>query len=288
MAGLDDKSAVRIAGVRVGKVDGIRLLPDGTAVARLVFDGDVELRDGAWGQVKNLGLLGDKYVDLFAGDPMKPRLPAGARIPGRVPVEFDELTKLASEIGKDVKELTGALSGSLGGETGEAKINRIVDNVGALAEQLKNLVEANRQNVDVTMANLREFSSSIRETLARLDRILDENRSGVKGSVANIEDLSGKLKISADNLNSITGKIDSGRGDDRQAPQRRGDAQEPQRGAHVDEDRRRGAPHDADPDQPDRARPRLLRRVRDPDRRVEGRLPDRRDAAREQVLPLRG
>ena len=38
VAGLDDKSAVRIAGVRVGKVDGIRLLPDGTAVARLVFE----------------------------------------------------------------------------------------------------------------------------------------------------------------------------------------------------------------------------------------------------------
>ena len=139
-------------------------------------------------------------------------------------MEFDELTKLAQDIGKDVKELTGALSGSLGGETGEAKINRIVDNVGALAEQLQNLVESNRQNVDVTMANLREFSSSIRETLARLDRILDENRSGVKGSVANIEELSGKLKISADNLNSITGKIDSGRGDDRQARERRGDA----------------------------------------------------------------
>ena len=212
VAGLDDKSAVRIAGVRVGKVDGIRLLPDGTAVARLVFDGEVELRDGAWGQVKNLGMLGDKYVDLYAGNPLKPRLPAGARIPGRVPVEFDELTKLAKDIGKDVKELTGALSGSMGGETGEAKINRIVDNVGALAEQLKNLVESNRQNVDVTMANLREFSSSIRETLARLDRILAENRSGVKGSVDNIEVLSGKLKTSADNLNSITGKIDSGEG----------------------------------------------------------------------------
>jgi phospholipid/cholesterol/gamma-HCH transport system substrate-binding protein len=212
VAGLDDKSAVRIAGVRVGKVDGIRLLPDGTAVARLVFDGDVELRDGAWGQVKNLGMLGDKYVDLYAGDPARPRLADGARLPGRSSVEFDELTKLASDIGKDVKELTGALSGSLGGEAGEAKINRIVDNVGALADQLRNLVESNRQNVNVTMANLREFSSSIRETLARLDRILDENRSGVKGSVANIEVLSGKLKTSAENLNSITGKIDAGEG----------------------------------------------------------------------------
>jgi phospholipid/cholesterol/gamma-HCH transport system substrate-binding protein len=100
----------------------------------------------------------------------------------------------------------------MGGEAGEAKINRIVDNVGALAEELRRLVEANRQNVDVTTANLREFSFSIRETLARLDRILDENRPGVKGSVDNIEELSEKLKTSADNLSSITTKLDTGQG----------------------------------------------------------------------------
>ena len=212
VAGLDDKSAVRIAGVRVGRVDGIRLLPDGTAVARLLLEGDVEIRDGAWGAVKNLGLLGDKYVELYAGDPTKPRLPEGTRLQGRVPVEFDELTRLARDIGKDVKELSGALSASMGGAAGEAKINRIVDNVGILAEELRKLVQANRENVDVTVANLREFSASIRETLARIDRILDENRSGVKGSVENIEELSSKLKTSADNLNSITTKIDTGQG----------------------------------------------------------------------------
>ncbi len=212
VAGLDDKSAVRIAGVRVGRVDGIRLLPDGTAVARLLLEGDVEIRDGAWGSVKNLGLLGDKYVELYAGDPTKPRLPEGTRLQGRVPVEFDELTRLARDIGKDVKELSGALSASMGGAAGEAKINRIVDNVGTLAEELRKLVQANRENVDVTVANLREFSTSIRETLARIDRILDENRSGVKGSVENIEELSAKLKTSADNLNSITTKIDTGQG----------------------------------------------------------------------------
>lgn len=212
VAGLDDKSSVRVAGVRVGKVDGIRLLPNGTAVARIVFESDVELREGAYGQVKNLGLLGDKYVDLYAGSPAGTRLPDGVRIPGHVPVEFDQLTKLAQDIGSDVKQLTGALSASMGGEKGEAKFNRIIDNLGALSEQLKDLVASNRQNVDATMTNVREFSASIRETLARLDRILDENRAGVKGSVANIEDLSGKLKTSADNLSSITGKIDTGQG----------------------------------------------------------------------------
>ncbi|KAA0251105.1 MAG: MCE family protein [Acidobacteria bacterium] len=212
VSGLDDKSAVRIAGVRVGKVDGIRLLPDGTALARVVLDPEVVLREGAWGQIRNMGLLGDKYVELYPGRPDGTKLPGGARIDGTIPTTFDDLTKLAGDIGKDVKQLTEALSGSLGGEQGTEKLNRIVDNIGRLAEALRELVEANRANVDVTVANLREFSAEIRATLSRIDRILDENRMGVKGSVSNIEEITDKLKTTADNLNSITTKIDTGEG----------------------------------------------------------------------------
>jgi phospholipid/cholesterol/gamma-HCH transport system substrate-binding protein len=212
VAGLDDKSAVRIAGVRVGKVDGIRLLPDGTAVAKVALEKDVELREGAFGQIRNLGLLGDKYIELSPGRVGAPRLPEGAQISGSVPTGFDDLSKLASDIGKDVKELTAALSASLGGDKGEERINRIVDNIGALAESLRELVESNRDNLDITMANLKEFSASIRETLARVDRILDDNRESVKGSLKNIDELTAKLKTAADNLGSITGKVDAGEG----------------------------------------------------------------------------
>ncbi len=212
VAGLDDKSAVRIAGVRVGKVDGIRLLPDGTAVARVALEPEVELRDGAWGQIRNLGLLGDKYIELYPGRPEGAKLASGARIEGTVPTGFDELTKLAGDIGKDVKSLTEAFSTSLGGPQGAEKLNKIVDNVGRLAEALRSLVESNRETVDLTLGNLKAFSAEIRETLARVDRILDENRLGVKGSVSNIDEVTGKLKKTAENLNSITDKIDTGDG----------------------------------------------------------------------------
>jgi len=212
VAGLDDKSAVRIAGVRVGKVDGIQLLPDGTAVAKVSLDKDVELHQGATGQIRSLGLLGEKYVELTPGDPNAPRLADGARIEGGQSAGFDQLTKLAEDIGKDVKSLTSALAGSLGGKQGEEKLNRIVDNIGKMSEELRAMVEANRQNVDLTLANLKQFSGEIRETLARVDRILDENRQGVKSSVGNIDTITGKLQTTADNLNSITGKIDTGQG----------------------------------------------------------------------------
>ena len=60
VAGLDDKSAVRLAGVRVGKVDKISLRPDGTAIVHLELDKGIELHEGASAQIRALGLLGDK------------------------------------------------------------------------------------------------------------------------------------------------------------------------------------------------------------------------------------
>ena len=212
VSGLDDKSAARIAGVRVGKVDGIRLLPDGTALVRIALDPGVELRAGATGQIRGSGFLGDKWVDLFPGPMGAPRLGSGARIESRTSTDMDDLTKMASDIGKDVKELTRTLSASLGGSKGEEKINRIVENLGRLAESMANAVDANRHNVDVTLANLKTFSAAINETLNRIDRILDENRSSVKGSLANIDEITDKLKTTVDNLNSITTKMDQGKG----------------------------------------------------------------------------
>ena len=41
VAGLDNKSAVRVAGVRVGKVSNIKLRPDGKAEVTLDIDPDV-------------------------------------------------------------------------------------------------------------------------------------------------------------------------------------------------------------------------------------------------------
>ena len=212
VAGLDDKSAVRLAGVRVGKVDKISLRPDGTAVVHLELDKGVELHQGASAQIRALGLLGDKYVELNPGDTNAPRLPNGVLLEGVSGSGFDDLTKMATDIGKDLKEVSSALANSMGGQRGEERLNRIVDNLGRLAESLRELADANRGNVDAIVANLKLLSQQLLETTARVDRMLDENRAGVKAAVSNADDITAKLKTTADTLNSITGKIDTGQG----------------------------------------------------------------------------
>ena len=66
VAGLDDKAAVRVAGVRVGRVDGIGL-DGGRARVTLLLERPVALTAGARARIANLGLLGDKYVELVPG-----------------------------------------------------------------------------------------------------------------------------------------------------------------------------------------------------------------------------
>ena len=75
VAGLDDESAVRIAGVRKGHVTDIKVLPDGRAEVTMEVDDDVPLHANASAKVANLGLLGEKYIELDPGTPTAPVLP---------------------------------------------------------------------------------------------------------------------------------------------------------------------------------------------------------------------
>ena len=94
----------------VGKVDGITLRPDGTAVVHLALDpGSSCARRVA--VVRSLGLLGDKYVELQPGLPPGAALAQGA-LRAR-PRAFDDITKMAQESG-DLKEVSSALAASMG------------------------------------------------------------------------------------------------------------------------------------------------------------------------------
>jgi phospholipid/cholesterol/gamma-HCH transport system substrate-binding protein len=212
VAGLDAKSTVRLAGVRVGKVARIRLAPDGHAIVEMDLDKDVELRQGASAAVANLGLLGEKYVELVPGPVGAAELPEGTTIKGDVPVSFDQITKLARDIEVDVKDITKNLNSSLGGAQGEERLRSIVENIRVITDDLRVMIAANRGNVDATMANLRNFTEGMTELVDRVDKLIAANQANVTQGIANAKDVTGKLETTADNLNQITGKIKSGEG----------------------------------------------------------------------------
>lgn len=222
VAGLDAKSPVRIAGVRIGLVERIELQGD-RAVVTLALEPGVKLHRGARAEVTSLGMLGDKYVELYPGDINAPLLDPDTVLVGDSPIGFDKVLKTVGDVGDDVKAVTGSLRQSLGGPEGQKRIDEIVENIRQLTAEVKAMVANNRSNVDATLGNFREFSETLKTELPRLaeklnaladhvEDVLAENRDGIKGSVDNIKDLSGRLRASADNINDITGKIARGEG----------------------------------------------------------------------------
>ena len=222
VAGLDAKSAVRIAGVRVGIVERIELDGD-RALVTLGLDPGVVLFQGAWAEVANLGMLGDKYVELYPGSPAQPRLLDGAVLAGTSPVAFDQVMRTVTEVGEDVKAVTANLRSSLGGDVGHQRMEEIVENIRQITVEIRQLVAVNRSEVDATVANLRAVSDSLKVELPRLaerlntlvervDGVVVENRAELAQSIANIRDLSGRLSVTADNLNQITTKMAAGEG----------------------------------------------------------------------------
>ncbi len=222
VAGLDEKSPVRIAGVRVGIVDRIQLEGD-RALVTLAVDRAVKLHEGARAEVTSLGLLGDKYVELLPGDPAAPHLKRGTVLQGTSPVGFDQALKNVSGAFDNLEALTASLRQSLGSPEGERRLTEIIENVRELTASIRDLVAANRTNVDATLANVRSFSESLKTELPRfadklvaladdIDSLVKQNRGNVDATLGNVKELTAELRVTAENLNKITGKIASGQG----------------------------------------------------------------------------
>jgi phospholipid/cholesterol/gamma-HCH transport system substrate-binding protein len=211
VAGLDEKTAVRVAGVRVGKVDRIRLV-EGRAFVEIALESDVELRQGASASIASLGLLGEKYVELVPGPVGAAPLPTDSVIVGDVPVTFDEITRLARDIELDIKDISSNLNRSLGGPEGQERLLTIVENVRIITDDLRVLVASNRANVDATVANFREFSAMMTRLVDRVDQLVASNQDNVSDGIANIRAITEQLTTTAENLNQITGRIKEGEG----------------------------------------------------------------------------
>ncbi len=218
VAGLDEKASVRVAGVRVGRVDRTGLQGNKARVT-LFLEKPLALTQGTFARIASLGLLGEKYVEIVPGPPGAPPLAADVVLRGETPPSLDEAMAKLSDIGDSIQQVTGSLAGSdLGGS-----INRLVAELEATSREIRNLVVENRASLNSTIANfeaasgalareLPRLAAQMNRTLSQIEGLVTENRGGVTESLSNIREVTDRLQTSVDNFNQISGKIASGEG----------------------------------------------------------------------------
>lgn len=218
VAGLDDKAAVRVAGVRVGKVDGIGLEGQQAKVS-LLLDKPLPLTVGTTARIANMGLLGDKYVELVPGPADAPPLPEGTVLAGTTPVSFDDALAKLNSIGDSIQQVAGGF----GGQDFGRGVNELVRDIQLTSREIRMLVVENRATVASAVANfdrvgatlaqeLPKLASQMQRALDQINAVVGENRENLAGGLENFREASGKIQVSIDNLNKITDKIASGEG----------------------------------------------------------------------------
>lgn len=208
VAGLDTKSSVRMAGVKIGVVEMVDL-EDSRARVTMRIDPEVRILRGAEATIKTMGLLGEKYVEFF---PLKTgRRPEGyysngERVQATIsPSDVDKLVNQLSAIADDVKQVTASLSQVFGTERGARSMEDILNDL--------------RQ----TTANIKDFSYTLRgdgselvmrmnELVASLNGVVGENRDNLKMSMENIREASKSAELALASIENATKKIERGEG----------------------------------------------------------------------------
>jgi phospholipid/cholesterol/gamma-HCH transport system substrate-binding protein len=180
-------------GVKIGEVDSIGIVGDRVAVA-LNIQKDVHIPLDSELTIHTAGILGEKYVQIGAGDSGKGVVAPGSVLEGIDPGSLDRtlqkvesLSEYLEPLLKDPK-LIGGLDHLLGGlDKASTSLNGMIDeNRGDLRASVKDL--------RVLTRNLRQSSDQVQPLVANAGKLLsDANTVKVQKSLDSLDDSMAKM-----------------------------------------------------------------------------------------------
>ena len=173
--------SVRVAGVRVGTVNGVALQPDKKVVVKFDADRSVVLTDGTKAAVRYLNLVGDRYLELVDGPGSTRRLAAGGQINVSHTAPALDLDLLLGGLKplihglnpRDVNALSSALLEVFQGEGGtlQSLFNKSTSFTNTLADN-DQTIEHLIDNLNVVAATLNKDGGQFSGAIDRLQRLV--------------------------------------------------------------------------------------------------------------------
>ncbi len=228
--GIAKHSQVRIAGIPVGTIEGIRL-ERGKARIDVRMNKDVALHEDAAVAKVSSSLLGEYFLAITPGTDGRPQLKEGDRIPSVIEgVTTDQIMKDVADISKDVQRVTKALADSVGTDQGKQNLKDILSNLAqvtaalnetvrenraaihSILARIDNMTERGQPEVEHILENVRESTVEIRSMLAKAEDGKTTQPGEVRQIVDKVNRASSSLEKSLDSLAAVSGRLERGEG----------------------------------------------------------------------------
>lgn len=203
---------VMVSGIRMGKVKKMALHEDGVLVT-LTISKEVDLKKDAVFTVKNIGLMGERFIAVRSGsaeEPLDTTVPAQGLCDTGIPEAMGMMGEMITEL----RNLVIAIKGSVASDENLDKLSNAISNFEKLSESLTSYLERNRNNFDKAAENFLAASKGLKQLVsgstAKIDSTLSkagEFSHRMDTVITNLEQMSKAAREFADNLNKGDGTI---------------------------------------------------------------------------------
>ena len=209
ITGLEPDDMVSVSGLRIGKVDDFDL--KGLKVfVTISISPDVQLPTDSHAQIKSLGMVGEKFIDIRPGMSTN-FLKDGDTLQGKSVGDFSDLTGSAEGLMLQAEELLGNIKiafENIFDARGQADLKETLAHLRSLSATLNN----NSGHIAKTLMNIDSLSTNLSE-------ILTARRGEVESSIKNfseasnrLEGLTNKMDKSMTSVQSLLAKIENEEG----------------------------------------------------------------------------
>jgi phospholipid/cholesterol/gamma-HCH transport system substrate-binding protein len=219
-AGIVTKTHVKTSGVSVGKVRSVEL-EGGTTKVSFEIDSAVQLPVGSRVEIRSVGLLGDKHLEIIRPQDTGQYIPDKGFLPqSEDSVDMETLISLVGDIARDLKKVTGTFATVVGSKKGEQSLANILENVEtvtadlkATTGSLKHVIGEREDDLHGVLDDVRGGLRDLRLFASNLKDVLDnDNKDRINRILASFDETMGDVKTSAKNISLIAQKVEKGEG----------------------------------------------------------------------------
>jgi phospholipid/cholesterol/gamma-HCH transport system substrate-binding protein len=183
--GITSGSPVWYAGFEVGGVKAIRIAP-GVAdriMLTVKISPDVRVRKDSRAEIRSLGMMGAKYVEITPGSPDSPVLQSGDTIEGRSPASLSQIMETGGKVASGLVGLVQEAKDLVYEVRTEYALKETIQNANALILQVKE----DSADLGPIMKNMRQVSSEGGKEIVSLIKEVRDTNKGVQQRLQTIE-----------------------------------------------------------------------------------------------------
>jgi phospholipid/cholesterol/gamma-HCH transport system substrate-binding protein len=187
--GMVEGAPVQMAGVRIGEVGTIGLLPSGQAEIVLRIRSRIAIPQGSRFAIGTTGLLGERFVTISPGPPTAPPLPPGSVVAGQDPFTVEDVVGRVTAVARQAEDALRHVNRLIG----DPELSR------ALAEAVRNTRAATR------------VMRQVAETVDRMTRTLERTAArDVPAVVASVRATADDLAATAREMRALAEAVGAG------------------------------------------------------------------------------